>query len=422
MSKMKKKGLVPELRFPEFRSGDWEEKKITALFDFQDGYAFKSSEFIENDDDAIQVIRITDVNNKNANESKVFINRALISTLNLNKYLVTKGELLLSLTGAAGFNFFFWNGMQAVLNQRTCKIIPKTNEAKHLLRLLEPQIYDRINLRGEGQNNNLSKDFLNTLMVKVPTPKEQQRIADCLSSMDELISAHSQKLEALKVHKKGLMQNLFPAEGEKVPQLRFPEFRGSGDWEEIPLSQLGELIPGLTYTPEDVREEGLLVLRSSNVQEGRISLDDNVFVRPDIKGANISKEDDILICVRNGSKQLIGKNALIPRNIPHCTHGAFMTVFRSKNPAFVFHLFQTSAYDKQVASDLGATINSINGRQLKKYTFHVPKNGDEQSRIADCLSSLDELITAQSQKIESLKAHKNGLMQRLFPVMDEVGV
>ena len=174
-----------------------------------------------------------------------------------------------------------------------------------------------------------------------------------------------------------------------VPKLRFPEFRDAGEWEEKELGQLGKLVSGLTYSPDDVRDKGLLVLRSSNIQNGMITLGDNVFVRTDIKGVNLSSPNDILICVRNGSKSLIGKNALIPEGMPPCTHGAFMTVFRSDYFKFIFHLFQTEKYEKQVSADLGATINSINGNHLKKYKFYIPIFEEEQQTIADCLGSLD---------------------------------
>ena len=204
-----------------------------------------------------------------------------------------------------------------------------------------------------------------------------------------------------------------------VPKLRFPEFRDAPVWQKGELRNLGDLFPGLTYSPEDVREKGLLVLRSSNVQNGKICLEDNVYVTPEIKGINLSKPNDILICVRNGSKSLIGKNALVPEGMPLCTHGAFMTVFRSQSAKFAFQLFQTSAYQSQVDADLGATINSINGSHFTKYKFYIPLP-KEQQKIADCLSSLDNLVTAQTQKIDTLKTHKKGLMQQLFPALDEV--
>lgn len=206
-----------------------------------------------------------------------------------------------------------------------------------------------------------------------------------------------------------------------IPELRFPEFVKDGEWVEKELNELGDLINGLTYSPNDVRGKGLLVLRSSNVQNGQIDLNDCVFVDPEIKGANLTKTDDILVCVRNGSKALIGKNAIIPNEIPFSTHGAFMTVFRAKYPKFVFQLFQTSDYDNQVKADLGATINSINGKNFLKYNFFVP-NSKEQQKIASCLSSLDEVIAAHSQKLATLKDHKKGLMQILFPQLSELGL
>lgn len=262
--------------------------------------------------------------------------------------------------------------------------------------------------------------ILQSFPIQVPKDKkEQQKIASCLSSLDDLIEAHSQKLDLLKDHKKGLMQNLFPQEGEKVPKLRFKEFEKDGEWNFKKLNKLGNLINGLTYSPDDVREEGLLVLRSSNVQNGLIDLNDSVYVRTDIQGANLSKPNDILICVRNGSKNLIGKNAIIPKGMPLSTHGAFMTVFRATNPEFVFQLFQTDYYETQVKADLGATINSINGKNFLKYEFPVPENPKEQQKIASCLSALDELITAQEEIIEQLKQHKKGLMQGLFPKIRE---
>jgi type I restriction enzyme S subunit len=204
-----------------------------------------------------------------------------------------------------------------------------------------------------------------------------------------------------------------------IPELRFPEFVNEGEWDVIELNELGVLINGLTYSPDDVRKKGLLVLRSSNVQNGLIDFNDCVYVRTDIPGANLSKPNDILVCVRNGSKNLIGKNAIIPKGLPLATHGAFMTIFRATNPEFVFQLFQTDFYDTQVKADLGATINSINGKNFLKYEFPVPENTQEQQKIASCLSSLDEVIAAHSQKLALLKDHKKGLMQNLFPQAGE---
>ncbi len=146
----------PRLRFLEFQNaGEWSEEKLDDLVHFQDGFAFKSTDFVKAQEDATQVIRITDINNKNTNEDKVYIPSAFLEANKLAKYRVNDGDLLLSLTGAAGFNFFFWNGGPATINQRTAKVTSKKKSGHALLRLLEPLIHEKINARGEGQNNNL---------------------------------------------------------------------------------------------------------------------------------------------------------------------------------------------------------------------------------------------------------------------------
>ena len=200
------------MRFPEFRdAGEWEEANLIDLVHFYDGFAFKSTEFVKSKQNATQVVRITDINNKNLNTDKIYIPNDFLKHGNFDKYRAVNGDLLLSLTGAAGFNFFFWDGGDAVLNQRTMKIAPKNESWDALVRLIEPLAHEKINARGEGQNNNLSKEFLNCITITIPASEEQHRIADCLSSLDELITAQTQKIDLLKDHKKGLMQQLFPA-------------------------------------------------------------------------------------------------------------------------------------------------------------------------------------------------------------------
>ncbi|WP_179989727.1 MULTISPECIES: restriction endonuclease subunit S [unclassified Acinetobacter] len=196
-----------------------------------------------------------------------------------------------------------------------------------------------------------------------------------------------------------------------APQLRFKEF--DGEWNNFELGTLGYFINGLTYAPENIVEKGLLVLRSSNVQNGELAFEDNVFVDLNVDQEKLTQKNDILICVRNGSKSLIGKNALI-KDLPcSATHGAFMTVFRSGLGEFVYQLLQTKRYYEYIYADLGATINSINGNNLKKYKFYLPEK-KEQTKIASFLSNVDEKISQLTQKHELLSQYKQGMMQKLF--------
>ena len=189
-----------------------------------------------------------------------------------------------------------------------------------------------------------------------------------------------------------------------VPKLRFKEF--NSDWKFWRLGQYGSLINGLTYSPGDITEDnGLLVLRSSNIQNDQMSYADNVYVSLDVKPEALTRENDILVCVRNGSKRLIGKNCLIPEGIPRATHGAFMTVFRGQSNRFVAQWLKTTMFYKQVHMNLGATINSINGSDLKRFKVTFPDE-QEQQKIADFLTAIDTKIEQLTRKQELLTQYK----------------
>lgn len=196
-----------------------------------------------------------------------------------------------------------------------------------------------------------------------------------------------------------------------LPKLRFSEFER--EWRQAKLGDYGVLITGLTYSPANIVDKGgLLVLRSSNIQNERMAYDDNVYVRLKVKPDAITQPDDILICVRNGSKQLIGKNVLIPKGIPRATHGAFMTVFRGPRNQFIAQWLKSAMYAKQVYVNLGATINSINGSDLKNFNVVFPDDA-EQQKIATFLTAVDAKIEQLTKKEELLKQYKKGVMQKI---------
>lgn len=420
MSKNNENKLLPKLRFPEFlKDKEWQRTTIGDVGKFY--YGKSAPKWSLSDDAPTPCVRYGELYTKfNTIIDKIYSKTNIDpSTLRFSK----GGEILVPRVGEVPQDFAKHCCYLPFENIAIGEMISvyETNEYPifyaHYFRTLWREFAKVV----EGQNvKNLYYINLEPIVVGKPSYKEQQKIAACLSSLDEVITAESQKLEVLKDHKKGLLQNLFPQVGETLPKFRFKEFEDSGEWEVTELSKLGYLINGLTYSPEDVRDKGLLVLRSSNIQDGLIDLKDCVYVREDINGANLTKPKDILVCVRNGSKNLIGKNAIIPEGIPFATHGAFMTVFRANNPAFVFQLFQSDYYAKQVKADLGATINSINGKNFIKYEFPVPKNPKEHEKIADTLLSVDDLIKAQIEKVEALEQHKKGLLQGLFPNVNEV--
>jgi len=183
------------------------------------------------------------------------------------------------------------------------------------------------------------------------------------------------------------------------------------EWEIKSLSNLGEIINGLTYSPNDIHNEGVLVLRSSNIKERQLEFTDNVYVKAD--KFNPVKKGDILICVRNGSKSLIGKNALITDAAEGFAFGAFMAVFRSDFNNYLYQIFGTDLFQKEIHKNLGATINSINGSDLKLFKLPIPPL-PEQQKIAEILSTWDDAIAKCKNTINTLKKRNKGLAQQLF--------
>jgi type I restriction enzyme S subunit len=186
------------------------------------------------------------------------------------------------------------------------------------------------------------------------------------------------------------------------------------DWEIKKLVKLGHVISGLTYSPDDITEEtGVLVLRSSNIQGGRLTFDDNVFVKVKEEDFNPVKKNDILICVRNGSKSLIGKCALIDNNAEGMAFGAFMAVFRGDYNEYLIHVFNTDIYYREIHRNLGATINSINGSDLKEFKIPLPPLA-EQKAITQILSTADAVIQTNEKLITQKELRKKWLMQQLL--------
>lgn len=239
-------------------------------------------------------------------------------------------------------------------------------------------------------------DFMG-LPLPVSVPKEQQKIADCLSSLDELITAETQKLDALKTHKKGLMQQLFPREGETVPRLRFPEFLDAVEWEDRSLESVCN---GIASGKDKNDPDGLYDLYGSTGVIGKTS--------------TASYRGEFLLVAR------VGANAgLLTKSDGEFGATDNTLVIRlndSVNFNFVFYYLDGLNLNKLI---FGSGQPLITGGQLKALSLYFPSE-TEQQKIADCLSSLDELIAAQSKKSEALKTHKQGLMQQLFPVQDEV--
>lgn len=170
----------------------------------------------------------------------------------------------------------------------------------------------------------------------------------------------------------------------------------------------------MTYTPDDVEETGTLVLRSSNVKNGEIVDADNVYVNDKVVTSENVQEGDIIVVVRNGSRALIGKHAQIKAPMPNTVIGAFMSGIRSEHSSFVNALLDTSAFENEIAKNMGATINQITGYMFSKMEFMIP-SGEEQQKIGEYFQSFDDLITLHQRKCEETKKLKKYMLQKMFP-------
>ncbi|MDD5593157.1 MAG: restriction endonuclease subunit S [Candidatus Margulisbacteria bacterium] len=186
------------------------------------------------------------------------------------------------------------------------------------------------------------------------------------------------------------------------------------DWEVKGLDELGECIIGLTYSPSNIVDYGLLVLRASNIYNGKVAYEDNVYVNCDVPQRKRVRKNDLLICVRSGSRELIGKCALIDDRTEGMAFGAFMTIFRSSYGPFVFQQFQSHNIKKQIEEHLGATINQITNKSLQSFKIPFPPDEKERTIITAILSDADMLIESLEKLIAKKRAIKQGAMQALL--------
>lgn len=398
----------PTLRFPEFND-DWGIATIDEIASFRRGsfpqpYGLRKWYDDENGFPFIQVFDVDD-NLRLKDKTKRLISNAAREL----SVFVPKGSIVLTIQGSIG--------RIAITQYDACCDRTLLIFRDFKVPLAEMYFVYALHLRFEieeriavgGTIKTITKEKLRVFPISLPCLPEQRKIADFLTAVYDRIEQLSQKKALLEDYKKGVMQQLF------TQALRFKDDHGKDfpDWEEKTLGDVCELVNGLTYTPEDVMPDGLLVLRSSNVKNGQIVFGDNVYVKAEVNEWNMSRPDDILICVRNGSKNLIGKNAIIPEGGPSSTHGAFMTVLRGRQNRFVFQLLQTDTYKRYVHINLGATINSINGSDLKKFKFGFPSI-PEQTKIANFLTALDRKIESVAQQITQTQTFKKGLLQQMF--------
>lgn len=275
--------------------------------------------------------------------------------------------------------------------------------------------YIEVGARAHGALN-VDTKHLWSMPIALPDFKEQKKIADCLSSIDELIDAESRKLKALEKYKKGLMQKLFPAEGKNLPEWRFPEFQGCGEWKSKSVGKACKMFSG--GTPDTSKKEfygGVIpFIRSAEINKSSTEL----FITEEgfkNSSAKMVKKGDILIALYGANS---GEVAL--SKIDGAINQAILCLRHETNNVFVYHYF-THMKKWIISKYIQGGQGNLSGQIIKSVNLYFPET-EEQKKIADCLSEIDSIITEQANKVEQLKAHKKGLMQGLFPSLEEADV
>uniref|UniRef100_UPI004057A7C9 restriction endonuclease subunit S n=1 Tax=Candidatus Electrothrix sp. TaxID=2170559 RepID=UPI004057A7C9 len=422
----KTKPLVPRLRFPEFReAGEWMTKYLANVSELIKNKAGKKKYTLMSVTAGVGLI----------SQIEKF-GREIAGAQYKNYFVIQKNDFAYNKSSTKDYP----EGFIALYEGNTTAAVPnsiftcfRVKENEILPKLLNYLFLNNLHGRwlrkfitiGARAHGSLNVDNKDLLSLPVPVPqgksamKEQKKIADCLSSLDALIVGQAEKIDALKIHKKGLMQQLFPREGETIPRLRFPEFWDSVEWEKKPISKIGEVVTGSTPSTTDKSHYG-----GDTMFVSPADISDQCFVTETVKtltNKGLSKariipaRSVLFVCI--GST--IGK---IAQNMYDCATNqqinAIIPFSQYVNDFVYYGLELTSEKIAELAGKQAVPI--INKTLFSTVPLSVAPDKDEQQKIADCLSSLDALIAAQEEKINALKAHKKGLMQQLFPTPEEV--
>ena len=419
--------LTPKLRFPEFRdAGGWTSKPMSTVYSFK-GNNSLSRDKLNYERGTVKNIHYGDIHTKFATHFDIttelvpFINPSeSLASFKADNFCV-EGDMIfadasedLADIGKA-IEIVRLNRERVVSGLHT--ILARQNEDELFLGFgghLFKSKWVRTQIQKESQGSKvlgLSGGRLAKIEVPFPSPAEQQKIAECLTSLDEVIAAQSQKLDALKTHKKGLMQQLFPREGETLPRIRFPEFQDAPDWEEKKLSTLVHLVSGLHLSPVEYGKEGAIPYFTG---PSDFTNNPQTITKRTNEAGSVAKKDDTLITVKGSGVGEIWYLALSSVAI-----GRQLMAVRVKDAEsrfiFQFLLTKRSRFVDLASGNLIPGLSRGDILDLEAPFPTVP----EQKRIATCLTTLDDLITAQSAKLSALKTHKKGLMQQLFPSPEE---
>ena len=399
---------APTLRFPSFTE-EWEEKTLGEVFKTYSGGTPDTTKKKTYYGGTIPFIRSAEINKE---ETELFLTQEGLE--NSSAKLVNKGDLLVALYGANSGDSAIAKINGAINQAVLCLQSENSNVFVQNFLLHNRELIIQKYLQG-GQGN-LSGEIIKSIRVPFPSSKEQQKIAACLSSLDELITTAGERLNALKAHKKGLLQRLFPREGSNTPELRFAGFKGA--WKEKRLGEVANVVRGGSPRPIDEYltsdKDGLNWLKIGDISsEAKYITSTSEKVKQSaLKKTRVVREGELIL----SNSMSFGRPYIL--KISTCIHDGWIAIKDIKNETFeeFLHYFISSEeiqkyFKSKVA---GGIVKNLKASTIQDLPILFPSL-PEQQKIASCLSSLDTLLEKQQERIALLKTHKKGLLQQLFP-------
>lgn len=439
MNNIKKKEVFPELRFLEFKDkAGWIESKLIDVTNKKIKWSFiggpfgsnlKSSDYVEK---GIRIIQLQNIGDAKFNEKyKIFTSKEKADELLSNN--IYPGDIIISKMGdPVGRACLIpdTHDRYVMCSDGIRLVVDEKLHSKYFIYLLinDSRFRSIIEENSTGSTRKrIGLADLKNLPMCLPMRNEQQKIADCISSLDELLRAQNQKLEVLKAHKKGCIQQLFPSEGKKLPERRFPEFNDK--WKVNEIGGLVSFISGYGFKSEYFSDTGKKLLIPKNFTKGGFAnfTDKNTkFTTEEYESKYVCKSGDLLLLLTDltPSCELLGRPLLLGENDGEVLlNQRIVKIIPSEKIElrFIQYFFSTNSYRKRIVDTAtGSTVKHSSNKIIASTKIHVPSLF-EQRKIADFISSVDDLIISQNIKIEALKNHKAGLMQQLFPDIDKEG-